>query len=174
MNVSRRELVGWLGAAAVLAPSLEAGAAPSTRGAIDREERDEPPAALISASSLLAPLAIGSQIGAWRIERFGGLHAGAVSVDLSDRRGERFHIDICLRDDSAGAAVPPARTDRCDLFVANEGAGSDPTDEEFGLAAMALAELVRAHEHRMDLGGLLTLRERLAHHGDEVRRRVEG
>jgi hypothetical protein len=40
---------------------------------------------------------------------------------------------------------------------------------------MALAEVVRAHEHRVDLRELLTLRVRLAHHGSEVVRRcVEG
>lgn len=173
MKVSRRHCVGWIGAAVVLAPSVNAAADPclGPTGREDPADDAEP----LSSSVLLAPLAVGSAIGSWRVERFGRLHAGAVSVELTDVAGESFHIDICARDDGAGAPVPPARTDRCDLFVANEGGGSDPTPEAHGLAAMALAELVRSHEHRVDLRELLTLRARLARHGREVVRRcVEG
>jgi hypothetical protein len=92
-------------------------------------------------------------------------------VQLSGVDGEKFHIDICARDEGPGAPVPPARTDLCDLFVANEGAGSDPTKEDQGLAAMALAEVIRSHEHRVDLNGLLTLAARLDLHRDCVVRR---
>lgn len=172
MKVSRRHCVGWIGAAVVLAPSVNAAADPLLGPTGEEPACDGEP---LSSSLLLAPLSVGSAIGAWRVERFGRLHAGAVSVELSGATGESFHIDICARDDGAGAPVPPARTDRCDLFVANEGGGSDPTPEAHGLAAMALAEVVRTHEHRVDLRELLTLRARLAHHGSEVVRRcVEG
>jgi hypothetical protein len=140
------------------------------------DEPAEPACApVLSAAALLSPLALGSSIGSWRIVGLGQLHAGAVSVQLSGVDEEKFHIDICARDDVPGAPVPPARTDLCDLFVANEGAGSDPTNEDQGLAAMALAEVIRSHEHRIDLRGLLTLRARLQLHGDSVLRRcVEG
>ena len=172
MKVSRRELVGWLGAAAVLAPSVATASTPSSQVPVDGPRESGPSS--LHASQLLAPLSVGSQIGGWRLEQLGKLQAGAVGVDLSDAHGNRFHIDICRRDDGLGAAIPPARTDRCDLFVANEGTGGDPTDESAGLAAMALAEVVRAHEHRVVLDELLTLRDRLARHGEDVRRRVEG
>ena len=172
MKVSRRQCVGWIGATVALAPTVAAASA----GREVPEEPTEPAcAAVLSASVLLHPLVIGSQIGSWRIEGLGQLHAGAVSVQLSGVDGEKFHIDICARDDVPGAPVPPARTDLCDLFVANEGAGSDPTKEDQGLAAMALAEVIRSHEHRVVLHGLLTLRARLEFHGDcVVRRCVEG
>lgn len=164
MKVSRRHMVGWMGAAAVAVPSLASAGTPN------RWDSPEEAAAVpaLSAADLLAPLAVGSQLATWRIERLGRLFAGAVSVELSDASGERFIVDICARDSGVGAAEPPARTERCDLFVANEGSGHDPTHEDHGLAAMALAEIVRSHEHHADLSGLLTLQSRLALHGDEV------
>ncbi len=172
MKVSRRQCVGWIGATVALAPTVVAA---SEHRAVPEDTSEPSCAPVLSASALLHPLALGSAIGSWRIEGLGQLHAGAVSVELSGVDGERFHIDVCSRDDLPGAPVPPARTDLCDLFVANEGAGSDPTKEDHGLAAMAIAEVIRSHEHRVDLSGLLTLRTRLELHGDSVVRRcVEG
>ncbi|MFW5740114.1 MAG: hypothetical protein ACOC1F_07090 [Myxococcota bacterium] len=171
MKATRRELVGWLGATALVAPSLVT-ASPAVAGPAHEPARDP---ARLSAGDLLAPLAIGSQIGAWTVVRFGALHAGAVGVELRGPAGDAFHIDICARDTTLGSPSAPASTDRCELFVANEGSGHDPTQEQQGLAAMALAEIVRTHEHQLDLSGLLTLRERLTRYGDDVVRTcVEG
>ena len=174
MKVSRRQCVGFIGASVALAPAI-ATAASAPRSATLVNESAQSSALVLSASSLLSPLAVGSDIGHWRVEYMGRLHAGALSVQLSKASGERCFIDICARDQSIGAPVPPARTDLCDLFVANEGTGRDTTIEDQGLAAMALAEVVRSHEHGVDLQGLLTLRARLANHGNNVVRRfVEG
>jgi len=105
----------------------------------------------------------------------GHLNAGAVSVQLSGDDGELFYVDICARDRGHNAPVAPASTDLCDLFVANEGSGHDPTIENQGLAAMALAEVVRSNERDVDMNGMLTLTARLENHGDSVVRRcVEG
>jgi hypothetical protein len=167
MKVTRRQAVGVVGAAFALAPSTVAFAAQGNRSLI--EGSGVAPAAL-HGDALLAPLSAGAKLGAWLIHRIGALNAGAVAVELLGRNGERFHLDICACDREVGAAEPPARTARCDIFVANEGAGNDWTVEDHGLAAMALAELVRTNEHRVDLRGLETLRTRLRLHGDEVRR----
>lgn len=163
MKATRREVVGWLGVAALVPPSV--AAARPAAAALPEQRGSERP---VSAADLLAPLTVGAQLGEWTVVGMGVLHAGAVGVDLATARGDVFHIDICARDGGLGAPTPPAATDRCELFVANEGKGQDPTRESHGLAAMALAEIVRTQEHRVDLRGLRTLRERLAHHGEEV------
>ena len=174
MKVSRRQCVALVGASAALVPTI-AAAASVQRSATLVGEPETSPALVLSASSLLAPLAVGSHLGRWRVENMGRFHAGAVSVQLSNASGQRYFVDICARDYGMGAPIPPARTDLCDLFVANEGSGHDPTIEDQGLAAMALAGVLRSNEHSADLRGLLTLRNRLANHGDcVVRRCVEG
>ena len=163
MKATRREVVGWLGVAA-LVPPLVTAARPAA-AALPVQPNIKPP---LNAADLLAPLTVGARLGEWTVVGMGVLHAGAVGVDLATEQGDVFHIDICGRDGSIGAPTAPAATDRCELFVANEGKGQDPTRESHGLAAMALAEIVRTHEHQVDLRGLRTLRERLAYHGNEV------
>ncbi len=80
---------------------------------------------------------------------------------MSDALGQRFQIDICARDDEPGADRGPGRTERFDLIVANRGDGSTSTHEDHGLAAMALAEVVRANEQVVDASVFRTLRQRL-------------
>ena len=164
MKASRREVVGWLGAATLVVPTL--GSAPAAAAAPSRDA--DPIPRVLSAADLLAPLQPGASLGSCTLLRFGTLHAGAVSVEISTPDAAPFFIDICARDDGPGAPAPPARTSRCDLFLANEGSGTDPTHETQGLAAMALAEIIQTNEHRADLRGLLTLRQRLDRHRSEV------
>jgi hypothetical protein len=166
MKVSRRQCVGWLGATVALAPVAVASV---QNGETQSEVSDCCDS--LTAAALLSPLVVGSSIGRWQITALGALHAGAVSVQLSGLDGQLFHIDICARDDAPGAPEPPAHTDHCDLFIANEGKGNDPTVEDQGLAAMALAEVIRTHENTTDLHGLMTLRARLDLHGANVVRR---
>ena len=167
-KLTRRQMVGMVGAAAAIASSGHAAAGQLARPA--RNESDSP-APVVSLTSLVAPLAAGSQLGAWRVVGIVGARAGAVTVGLETASATRFFLDVCLRDDSG--PTPPARTSRCDVFVANEGNGGLPTVEEQGLAAMAVAEVVRANENGCDLSGLMTHRARLAAFGDKVLRGLD-
>jgi len=160
-------MVSMVGAAVAIAPALAHGGA----GTSDRQ----PQKALNSCSSLVSalihPLEAGAALGDWTIERVGELHAGACTLEVS-HQGALFFLDICSKDDGLGAPRPPARSSRCDLFIANEGDGSTVTIEQQGLFAMAMAEVVRGNEMGMDLSAMLTLRQRLAQHPEQVRRRA--
>lgn len=163
-KLTRRQMVGMVGAAAALVSAGTAhAAAPSASPTLA-----EPVA---PTSALLAPLAAGVSLGPYTVIGIVGARAGALTVGLQTASALRFYLDVCLRDDTG--PVPPARTERCDVFVANEGDGELPTAEEQGLAAMAVAEVVRANENACDLTGLMTHRARLSAFGDKVLRGLE-
>lgn len=166
LEVSRRRMMALLGASVALAPAAAIAApSPLLEGpAAAPSDRD------IDGSALLAPLAAGSQLASWQLVRVSAVRHGAVTVGMREGTGAEFYLDICSRDMAAGAPVPPGRSDRFDVFVANLGDGSRPTDESHGLAAMAVAEVLRTNEHRVSIPGLLTLRERLATYSDKVLR----
>jgi hypothetical protein len=154
--ISRRGLVraAGLGAAAIVsAPigSREVSLSPVTKPVTNRALAD----------ALIRPLAPGSRFGTWTLERVVMDERGP-SYLVTDERGGKFQIDVCLRDSDVSAARGPAVTERFDLFVANQGDGSTDTVEMHGLGAMALAEIIRGNEAQVDASGCHTLRERLA------------
>lgn len=120
------------------------------------------------AEQLIAPLRVGSELGSWRLHSMTDVRTGAITVSLSDEKGQTYPIDLCLRDDAPGAAVPPARTTFFDVFAANGGKGDTPTLEQHGLAAMALAEVIRSNEHHVTVGGVMTQQDRIRTFGDRV------
>lgn len=146
--VSRRAVLGYAGAGVATAGvprGAEASPArPPTRGI----------------AQLLAPLVPGSTLGRWRVEALIEPIGGAASVVLADRREQRFQLDVCARDPSPLASRGPASTEHFELFLANQGDGATGTHEDHGLAAMALAELIRANEAHADKSPYLTLAER--------------
>ncbi|MBK7585588.1 MAG: hypothetical protein IPI67_36065 [Myxococcales bacterium] len=152
-SVSRRSVLGWAGVSA-------AGA--SLAGAANAAER--PPvgagAEAPPATHLVAPLRVGSSLGAWTIANLVGVTDGALSVILSDRAGIEFQLDICARDHSSSAPRGPAATEFFEVFLANRGDGATGTHEDHGLAAMALAEVIRSNEAAADRSEFLTLAER--------------
>ncbi len=172
-KLSRRQMVGMVGAAAALASSGVAMAAPAALAR--RKEKDvatpRPTAEQANRVALLAPLQAGSTLGAWTVLGILPVRAGAITVGLRGASGDTFYIDVCVREDAG--PNPPARTDRCDIFVANEGNGGLPTVESHGLAAMAVAEIVRANEHSAGIDGLMTHTARLAEYGDAVFRGLD-
>ena len=164
--VSRRQVMGLLGMAAVAVPVSSAWAGGGTR----RRVPGTLPSSTNPSCPLLAPLVAGRTLGSWTVERIGELHAGAVTAVLRDAAAVRFCLDICRRDQGLMAPSAPAKTDLYEIFLANEGDGSRPTHEDHGQAALALAEIVRANEHAVRLDGMLTLRERLRRFPGEVGR----
>lgn len=157
-EVNRRSFVGALGvgaAAAAATSTTQAHAAPS-RGSLPltREQQERQAAELASA---VAPLGAGSRLGRWSVERVLPVAAGAQSLVLRDEAGRSFQLDVCLR---APGVSSPGGTERFQVFVANGGDGATATVEDHGLAAMAVAEVIRANEQRLDGSAFRALPDR--------------
>jgi hypothetical protein len=151
------------GAALAVIPARSANASASV------PDTDLPASSQLSvAEQLIAPLREGASIGSWRVQSTTEVRTGAITVNLSDEAGHTYPIDLCLRDDTPGAAVPPARTTFFDVFAANGGKGDTPTSERHGLAAMALAEVIRTNEPHITVDGVMTQRDRIRKFGDRV------
>lgn len=153
-TVSRRFVVGVLGSSAAAAPLLAraASAAPKVASDLDR------------ADALIRPLREGARLGRWTIARVAPLQRGAVTLTLAGDDGRAFRLEILARDPSPLAPRPPALTERFAVHVCNGGDGWLPTEEEQGLAAMALAPVLAANERAIDAAGFLTHAERIAQH----------
>ena len=154
--VSRRHLLAIAGAAAALPLVTNASAAEPRAG------QAEKPASESATSRLLSPLGGGSKLGAWTVERILPLADGAMSVVLVDGTGTAFQLDICAKDASLAALRGPAVTDKFEIFVANRGDGALGTHEDHGLAAMALADVIRTNEPHVSVDGFRTLAQRIA------------
>jgi hypothetical protein len=105
----------------------------------------------------------GQRVGPCTIVAVHPLNHGGVPVVLETSSGRRYQVDVLARDPSGPDGV--ATTPRLSLFVSNGGDGRTDTDEEQGLGAMALAELLRAgDQHGTQLPALLTLEQRIREH----------
>ncbi len=100
------------------------------------------------ADQLVAPLASGAKLGRWQIASVRSLDAGAVSVLITGESGA-FQLDVVGRSASPHS---PGVTEYFEVMVMNHGDGAKPTAEEQGLAAMALAEVIRGNEQMVDVG----------------------
>lgn len=170
--VTRRFMMLALGSSAALVPAVVRAA---TSGATSRAPvppaGGAPPSAPEWApagepSPLFHGLSSGSIVAGSTIVGIGALVNGAVGIALHDRTGARFGVEVCARD--AAAPRGPGETQHLSLYVVNEGDGAMPTNEEHGLAAMAIADVVRRNEPGADLTGFLTLDERLARHAATI------
>ncbi len=159
-GVSRREALGALGvgAAAVAGTGLPTVAIAAPKRA--------------SAHSLLTPLAQGSRLGSWIVDEVHPVEAGCMSVVLRDHRGgEPFQLDVCARDSANSAPRGPGVTEHFSVYVSNNGDGALGTVENQGLAAMALADVIRGNEAHVDRAPFRTLRQCVA---DSAMRRHVG
>ncbi len=161
--VSRRRMMALLGGSLAVAPAFaHADPGLAQTGSRSKQQRHR-------ADALLAPLATGSRLASWRVEGISDVRHGAITVALRGSDGV-FFLDICRRDRRDSAPSAPARSEHYEVFVANMGDGSLPTRESQGLAAMALAEVIRTNEQTVHLPDMLTLAERLERHPGEVLR----
>lgn len=154
-TVSRRMIVGLLGSGVALAPAIgQAFAGGSPAAAPDRDVGKD----------LVAPLGPGEKIARWKVEAIRPLAEGAVTVVVAGEDQRSFQLEILARDPSPIAPRAPGETSRFAIYVRNGGDGFVPTDEEQGLAAMALAEIVRRNEAKVSAEGFLTHEGRFAKH----------
>lgn len=169
-TLSRRWMLSALGAGAALAPATARAwlGAPAGVTSDDAGAKRTVGGETAAVPELLAPLAVGARVAGCTIASIGALEAGAVSLVLQDRDGQSFGVEVCARGDEGHAG--PGRTAYFDVFVVNEGDGATPTFESHGLAAMAVADVLRVNEERVGNGGFLTLDERLHQHAASVMR----
>lgn len=150
----RRALVG-IGVAAAGAAALGA----SQLGAQDTDRAPRPststpmgPPDALGAHGLGAPgadvlilfgaLAPGAAIGThWTLDALYAVRAGGIPVVLRSRSGERFAVEVFLRDE---AAPPLASAGSLALYLVNRGDGARASDEVAGLGVIALARALEA------------------------------
>ncbi|HAN30265.1 MAG TPA: hypothetical protein DCQ06_01585 [Myxococcales bacterium] len=100
----------------------------------------------------------------WQVSEVGSLDRGAVPFTLRNARtGESLRVDACRR--SSGGRTPVASSRELDLFLHNNGAGSEATQREHQLVTRALAKRLDAQQaSAMDT--MLTMDARLDRHPD--------
>ncbi|TKD00207.1 hypothetical protein [Polyangium fumosum] len=175
-NVSRRLFVGVMGGGVLAAPVV-ASARPETTSAAKIAAPSEKPLdapTRENVAKLLHPLAAGSRLARWTIVQIDPVVNGCVSIKVRTDDGHTFDLELLARDRTALAQRPPAETERHAIFVVNGGNGWATTQEELGLAAMTLAQIVAKNEREVRLSGLLTHAERIENHGDALLVPAEG
>jgi hypothetical protein len=189
-KLSRRESFKALGGAALMGGFAGVASAVTESGAVQpadiasRKQATEADGAAVQRSgtlqegfglalaALIYPLRPGYQLHEWQLEKAAPLSHGAVELVMSGAQGELFQLDVCARDDAPDASLPPGRSEHFDVFLANGGQGDVATRERHGIAAMAIADLIRNNEPKVDRSGFLTLRERLATSYESIRCRA--
>jgi len=153
--LGRRGFLGGVGAAAAVV-----GAAPLLGGKAGAGALD------LGSPLALAGVGAGARLGTCTVESVARSADGAISVRLTGADGRRFELEL-LGHDARTPGVATAGS--LEVYVHNHGRGDTATDEEHGLAAMALARHLTAFQVA---GGSLpiapTLAERAAH-GDRPR-----
>jgi hypothetical protein len=101
----------------------------------------------------------GTRVGRCKVVRVDPVLAGAVPFTLAAPDGVEFRVDV-VRHDAETPGV--ARAGSLAVFMNNGGTGTNPTVEEHGLGAMALAVVLE----RLEAGGrpvpeLVTFRQRV-------------
>jgi hypothetical protein len=104
----------------------------------------------------------GDRIDRWTVTRLEERCLG-IAVLLRMDSGLELQVDVLARDASGRSPVPLAATESYALYLSNRGDGATPTEEEQGLAALALASAIRAGE-AVEPVRLATFAERAASH----------
>lgn len=141
------------GDAATRALSLASAPVPARREHTLRGERE--------VAELFGELGPGTRVGNCEIVSLHAPVAGAIPVMLATGAGRRFQLDVLRRDPDEGSSRSVSVSRSLAVYVCNGGDGSHATDEEQGLAAMALAALLERRERSgAARPALLTMRER--------------
>lgn len=138
------------------------GLAPSASGGMETATDDlrHSAEAKIEPWELMAPSKAGEVIGGYRLMDIEALN-GIVRIDFESVFGGSFSVKVGLRDDTADAPLPIARTRHLDFFMVNGGKGSKATDEKRGRFVMQLSSIVEGN-YRDGVLPLETLRSHWA------------
>jgi hypothetical protein len=151
-----RSLAGLIAGSAIGAAALPLGGDDDDDFPNGAPGAREPAGAAVSA--YLGPVRPGQVFAGATVERIYDVHLGAVAIVAVSASGARFQIDMLAAGEGDGAV---GRTRSVSLFV--RGRPCAPTPEDQGLAAMAIADALRAREAAGAVAppGLLALGERL-------------
>lgn len=155
-KLSRREATRMIGAGVAASAAIVGSTVPAQAtswakmaapaGGAGQADAQVTSAERLLADQLVAPIKAGTALGDWQIARVRSLDAGAVTVLVTGASGS-FQLDVVRRSASPQS---PGVTERFEVMVMNQGDGMKPTAEEQGLAAMALAEVIRGNEQVVD------------------------
>lgn len=154
MNLTRREIINWIGFGASAVSLRAAAAARVASPVVSTEVPDWSPA-----GTVFEGLAVGASLGGrWTVTELHPEIAGAVPVFLAGEGGS-FRLNVMRRD---AAGVPGVSNSRSlSVYVCNSGGGQTQTVEDHGQAAMALAAWLEAQEQAgLRVPTLATMRER--------------
>jgi hypothetical protein len=132
---------------------------------LDDEDSSERPGirtpAREAVRAYLGPVVPGAVFAGATVEHVYDVHLGAIAIVAMSATGARFQIDVLAADRGDGAV---GRTEAVSLFVRGRPGAATPEDQ--GLAAMAIASVLRGREAAgaKPPPGLLALRERLRRH----------
>ena len=80
-------------------------------------------------------------------------------MELRDADGTSHHVRICSKDHKEGGPSPIAVTQEHALFLINGGYGYTRTNEEVGLAVLALGKVMSRNESNIGRVATETIRE---------------
>jgi hypothetical protein len=162
-RMTRRSAVGLLGAGGLAGAIASAGA---SQWGLGSQAAPGVKAPTLAAGAVPEALQVGARFGRWTITKVHAVVRGALQVDVRDKEGKEFSLEILARDAAPPAARPPAEIGALAVYVCNGGDGWSATVEEQGLAAMGLARLLELRGQTGAIQGLLTHGDRVVAHGD--------
>jgi hypothetical protein len=137
--LGRRVFIAAVGATAGAASAAELAGSGLSTTLFDERLGSGPP---LEHEELLG-LRKGDRIDRWTVSRLEE-RCNAVAVMLRMDVGMELQVDVLARDPSGRSPQPIAETASYALYLSNRGDGATPTDNEQGLAAMALARAIDA------------------------------
>lgn len=170
-QLSRRDVLALmtvgLAGAAMLSPLALAGVgrkAAKERGDSNRnaDGSDQPAAEAQDKEQafwrLVAPLQRGDYLSGFAVAS-AKWNSGSMLVQLQGSDGAAYQVSIFARDEGREGPSPIARTARHELYLINGGNGCTRTNENVGLAVMALGNVLSEGENRADSVATMTIRE---------------
>ena len=165
-RITRRSAIELLGAGGLAGAMFTTGSKPMgatvPQSAATTGATASSPSAGAGVPTALQP---GAEFGRWTIAAVHPVERGVLHVDVREKQGHEFALEVLARDPSP-ASRPPAEVGALAIYVCNGGDGWLPTVEEQGLAAMTLARLLDKHDQTGAIEGLLTHAQRVVAHGD--------
>ncbi len=128
---------------------------------------DLPVDADLAVQTFLAPIGVGTALGAWTIARVHAVFRGALPFVLAHPDGRRAQVDLMAFDAESPPGVAATRAGQ--LYLVNSGRGSATTPRDLELAirrlgdllaprdGAALALLTFAARHRCHPGGVFVV-----------------
>jgi hypothetical protein len=130
-----------LGVAVATSLGCSKGSTEAAPGSSSKAVPNEPPPTTPAGPeelALIAPLVVGSKLGAYEVTKILAVHKGVLEIFC---RNDRAQVRLSIALLSEKGPEPPAQTDKYAVFYSNRG--GDPADAE--RLAKSLAEILGKH-----------------------------